>query len=156
MKAEILKTPIIYGSGATIQTLYLSSRNWLSYIDFFEDEVKFLKKLLLKFFTDDLNDENTNNIQEINCAINTLDRKKNLVLNKIFCHQSHLKSTIEELMNLKEDYLTVQHELIQQDVMNLQTTLDGIKIDIYKITERQIKQSRWEGSPAVKSAQPKN
>jgi len=156
MKAEILKTPILYGCGATIQTLYLSSRNWLSYIDFFEDEVKFLNKLLLKFFTDDLNDENTNNIQAINCSIISLDRKKNMVLNKIFCHQSHLKSTIEELMNLKEDYLTVQHELIQQDVMDLQVTLDAIKIDIYKITEQQIKQSRWEQSPAANRIQPKN
>ncbi|WP_407428299.1 hypothetical protein [Arcticibacter sp.] len=134
------------GTGSNIQGLYLSSRNWLSYIDFFEDEVKFLKKLMLKFFGDELNDDRINKIQLINCSINSLDRKKNAVLSKIFCHQANLKATIEELMNLSEDYLTVQHESIQQDVMALQTTLDEIKAELYSTTETQIKQSRWVSS----------
>jgi len=141
MKAETLSPT---GTGSNIQGLYLSSRNWLSYIDFFEDETKFLKKLMLKFFIDDLNDDRINNIQIINCSINSLDRKKNSVLSKIFCHQANLKATLEELMDLSESYLTIQHESIQQDVMALQTTLDEIKADLYSITEAQIKQSRWE------------
>lgn len=143
MKAETL-TPA--GTGSNIQDLYLSSRNWLSYIDFFEDETKFLKKLMLKFFIDDLNDDRINKVQIINCSINSLDRKKNAVLSKIFCHQANLKATLEELMDLSESYLTVQHESIQQDVMALQITLDEIKSDLYTITEAQIKQSRWESS----------
>lgn len=142
MKAELLSSTI--STEKNIQTLYLSSRNWLSYIDFFEDEIKFLKKLLLKFFIEDLNDENINNVQLINTSINTLDRKKNAVLSKIFCHQNHLRATLEELMALSDNYLTDQHEVIQQEVMTLQDTLDDIKGDIYKITEQQIKHSRWE------------
>lgn len=141
MRAETLSTA---ETGSNIQGLYLSSRNWLSYIDFFEDEIKFLKKLMLKFFMDDLNDERINKIQMINCTINTLDRKKNAVLSKIFCHQTHLKATIEKMMNLSESYLTVQHEAIQHDVMALQTTLDELKADLYSVTEAQIRQSRWE------------
>ncbi|PRY49187.1 hypothetical protein B0I27_11272 [Arcticibacter pallidicorallinus] len=143
MKAE---TTSLAGTGSNIQGLYLSSRNWLSYIDFFEDEIKFLNKLMLKFFMVELNDDRINKIQLINCSINSLDRKKNTVLSKIFCHQANLKATIEELMDLSENYLTVQHESIQQDVMALQTTLDEIKADLYLITEAQIKQSRWESS----------
>lgn len=143
MKAETLSPT---GTGSNIQGLYLSSRNWLSYIDFFEDETKFLKKLMLKFFIDDLNDDRINKIQLINCSINSLDRKKNAVLSKIFCHQANLKATLENLMDLSESYLTVQHELIQQDVMALQTTLDELKADLYTVTEAQIKQSRWERS----------
>lgn len=143
MKAE---TTSLAGTGSNIQGLYLSSRNWLSYIDFFEDEIKFLNKLMLKFFMVELNDDRINKIQLINCSINSLDRKKNTVLSKIFCHQANLKATIEELMDLSENYLTVQHESIQQDVMALQTNLDEIKADLYLITEAQIKQSRWESS----------
>jgi len=143
MRAETISPA---GTGSNIQDLYLSSRNWLSYIDFFEDEIKFLKKLMLKFFIDELNDDRINKIQLINCSINSLDRKKNTVLSKIFCHQANLKATLEELMDLSESYLTVQHETIQQDVMALQTTLDEIKTDLYLITEAQIKQSRWERS----------
>ncbi|MGV3705879.1 MAG: hypothetical protein ACO1NU_10940 [Arcticibacter sp.] len=140
----ITETLLPTEADSNIQSLYLSSKNWLSYIDFFEDEVKFLKKLMMKFFMDDLNDDRINKVQMINCSINSLDRKKNSVLSKIFCHQTHLKATIEEMMSLSESYLTVQHEAIQEDVKALQDALDEIKSDLYVVTEAQIKHSRWE------------
>lgn len=142
MKAAIISSSV--RNGVTLQTLYLSSRNWLSYIEFFEDEIKFFKKLLMKYFLSDANDDNVNKIHLINTEIKRLERQKNQVLNDIFCYQSNLKATLEDMMQLSEQYLTVQHNKIQEEVKGLQPVLDQIKQDLYIITEQQLKDRKSE------------
>ncbi|WP_374165898.1 hypothetical protein [Arcticibacter sp. MXS-1] len=142
MKAAVISST--YNKGANIQSLYLSSRNWLSYIEFFEDEIKFLKKLLMKYFISEINDDNVNAIHLINSEIKRLERQKNQVLNDIFCYQSNLKATLEDMMQLSEQYLTVQHNKIQEEVKDLQPILDHIKVRLYNLTEQQMKDRRME------------
>lgn len=142
MKAAIISSSV--RNGVTLQTLYLSSRNWLSYIEFFEDEIKFFKKLLMKYFLSDANDDNVNKIHLINTEIKRLERQKNQVLNDIFCYQSNLKATLEDMMQLSEQYLTVQHNKIQEEVKGLQPVLDQIKQELYIITEQQLKDRKSE------------
>lgn len=137
MKAALI-TPAT-NNGVNLQTLYLSSRNWLSYIEFFEDEIKFFKKLLMKYFLSDLTDEKVNQINLINGEIKRLERQKNQVLNDIFCHQSNLKATLEDMMQLSEQYLTLQHNKIQEEVKALQPVLDHLKQELYGVTEQQLK-----------------
>ncbi|KAA8481692.1 hypothetical protein BDE36_0599 [Arcticibacter tournemirensis] len=142
MKAAVISSSV--RNGVTLQTLYLSSRNWLSYIEFFEDEIKFFKKLLMKYFLSDANDDNVNKIHLINTEIKRLERQKNQVLNDIFCYQSNLKATLEDMMQLSEQYLTVQHNKIQEEVKGLQPVLDQIKQELYIITEQQLKDRKSE------------
>lgn len=142
MKVAVLSSTI--RNGANLQNLYLSSRNWLSYIEFFEDEMKFFKKLLMKYFLSDANDDNVDMIHRINTEIKMLERQKNQVLNDIFCYQSNLKATLEDMMQLSEQYLTVQHNKIQEEVKSLQPVLDHIKSELYFITEQQLKENKPE------------
>ncbi len=137
MKAALISSSI--NNGINIQTLYLSSKNWLSYIEFFEDEIKFFKKLLMKYFLSEQNDEKINQINFINAEIKLLERQKNQILNEIFCHQSNLKATLEDMMQLSEQYLTSQHNKIQEEVKGLQPVLDHIKLDLYNITGVKLK-----------------
>ncbi len=138
MKTFVLSPSV--NKGANLQALYLSSRNWLSYIEFFEDEIKFFKKLLMKYFILEINDDSINRINIINAEIKRLEREKNQVLNDIFCYQSNLKATLEDMMQLSEQYLTVQHNDIQEKVKALHPVLDQIKQRLYTITELEIRE----------------
>lgn len=142
MKAALV-TPSV-SNGINIQSLYLSSKNWLSYIEFFEDEIKFFKKLLMKYFLSELSDEKINRINLINTEIKQLERQKNQVLNEIFCYQSNLKATLENMMQLSEQYLVLQHNNIQEDVKGLQPVLDKIKLELYNVTGVQLKGKKIE------------
>lgn len=123
------------GSNTTLQSLYLSSKNWLSYIDFFEDEIKFFRKLIEKQYSKEA--ENHEQILIINREIKKLESQKNLILNNIFCYQSNLRATMEEMMQLNETYLIAQHQRIQEEVKFLQPAMDLIKNRLYVLSERQ-------------------
>ena len=131
MKTAIISSSI--SNGANLQSLYLSTRNWLSYIEFFEDELKCFKKMLLKHFLFEADDQGSSRIYEINADIKRLDRQKNQVLNDIFCHQSNLKSTLENMMQLSENYLSLQHTKIEEEVKELQKMLDSMKRSLYRL-----------------------
>lgn len=142
MKAALISSS--KNNGVNLQNLYLSSRNWLSYIEFFEDEIKFFKKLSMKYFLSDLTDEKINMVNSITSEIKQLERQKNQVLNDIFCHQSNLKATLEDMMQLSEQYLTLQHNKIQEEVKALQPVLDQIKQELYKVSDYQQKGNKTE------------
>lgn len=130
--------------GIKISSLCLSNKALLSRVNFLEDEVQVLKNLLRKHFHIDLQEDIINRIQLIHNQINRFEKQKIVTLNSIFCHQSNLKATIEEMMQLSEQYLEIEHAKVADEVKHLQLTYDFIKEEFLKITQNHYKIEREE------------
>ncbi len=130
------------GSAMNLQSLYLSSKNWLSYIDFFEDELKFFKKIIQRQHAQDYTEQMQASVVTIEKEIKKLESLKNLVLNNIFCYQSNLRATMEGMMQLSEEYLMGQHQKIQDEVKQLQPAIDTLKNKLYILSETNIPKTR--------------
>lgn len=123
---------------AELHSLYLSSKNWLSDIAFYEDELKFFKRQIYKIYSITPGNMTAMAVNDLNSIIRQLETKKNRLLSKIFCYQSNLTCTLQELMNLSVRYLKEEHLTIQNEVNRLHPTLDIVKSKMHILLERKV------------------
>lgn len=110
-----------------LHSLYRASKNWLSYIAFLEDELRFCKRLINQANSAVGREEFFMYKSNSQSLIGKLEKRKNLLLSKIFCFQSNLKCTMEELMDLSVEYLRKEHESIQSELYSLQPRIESLK-----------------------------
>jgi len=116
-----------------IQRLYQQSKNQLSDLVFLDDEMKFLKSLLFKYFLPMMHDNHVNRIQLINSHLSQLNLVKANVSSDLLIHMGQMNSTIKGLEFQSLDFLKLAHERVEDELKDLNKSFKSIKREIFII-----------------------
>jgi hypothetical protein len=115
------------------QSLYEISKQQLSDLVFLDDEMKFLKGLLIKYFMPMMDDHHVNRIQLINSHLSELNLVKGNVGKGLLIQQEHLQSKIKGLESQGMDFIKLANERIEDELKDLNSSFKNIKKDIFAI-----------------------
>jgi hypothetical protein len=118
---------------AVLNALYGSTRNWLSKIEFEEDEIRIFKNLSSRYLSGGAEDTLRPRIEQVCLQIPQFEKQKNIVLDKLFCHQSNLKATMEGMMNLSEEYLLFENIKVAETVNDLQDSFNDLRQQLFNL-----------------------
>jgi hypothetical protein len=118
-----------------LQQIYIATRHWLNDMLFFDDEVRFLKLLLDKYFIFSLNDDNVNRIQLINEHLKRVNIYKQIIRDEMTTHQANLDRTITTNTENRETFLNMEHERLEDEIKDLGRRFKEVKSEIFSITE---------------------
>ncbi len=127
-------------NGALLQSLYLSSKNWLLYMEFFDDEFRFFKNQLIRYFVTDSGEDKVEYTHIIDMRLNELEKHKAEVLSNITNYQACLKEYIRNSSHGSKE-LADEYFQLEQLVKNLQPALEQIKMELYSYTEEALKKT---------------
>ncbi|MDF3078972.1 MAG: hypothetical protein K0S09_2861 [Sphingobacteriaceae bacterium] len=114
-----------------LQNLYELNRHHLSDINFFDDEAKFIKNTLEKFFLPMLHEYHVNRAQLINKQLTELNMMKASILRDLTVHRSHLEGTIKDVGARSIEFLKLEGERMQDEIRDLNKRFIHIKREVY-------------------------
>lgn len=131
-----------------LQTLYQTSKHQLSDLIFLDDEMKFIKSIMFKYFLPMMHDYNVNRIQLINSHLSQLNLVKANVSKELMVYQGQLNSNINGLASQNIDFLNLASERINDEIKDLNKSFRHIKKELFTIyKELTFKEPLSEGIP---------
>lgn len=122
-----------------LQELYLISKHWLSDLEFFEKDIKFLEKLFGRAFSEMLKHEGYENIAAIMLNVAEIERKGIEIKSVILKYMQTLECLIAKT-NMQFDLSLVEtHVELEMEIGHLLHSFQAIKQTIFKLTSEGIK-----------------
>jgi hypothetical protein len=125
-----------YLQTANWQELFVLTENWQSEMDFFSDEIKFLKNLISKYFIWITEDSNLSRVQDILPQINRLEQISQNLGASIKNHLSHLESLIENSFTQDEAAFRSEHIQLEEELVQFNKEFRTLKKVVFTITEQ--------------------
>lgn len=116
-----------------LQQLHQLSKQQLSDLIFLDDEMKFIKSIMFKYFLPMIYDYNVNRIQLINSHLSQLNLVKANVSKELMVYQGQLNANINGLAFQSIDFLKLAGERINDEIKDLNKSFRIIKKDIFTI-----------------------
>lgn len=116
-----------------LQGLYEFSKQQLSDLVFLDDEMKFLKSLLLKYFMPMMQDQHVNRVQLVNSHLAQLGLVKANVSQELLIQQGHLQSAINGVLSQSLDFMKLGNERIDYELRDLNRSFRNIKKEIFAL-----------------------
>lgn len=116
-----------------LQQLYQQSRHQLSDLVFLDDEMKFIKSLIYKFFLPMIHDYHINRVQLINSHLSQLSLVKANVTRDLLVHQGDLFSHTNGVLSKSVDFLKLVNERLEAEIVDLNKSLRHIKKEIFVV-----------------------
>lgn len=120
-------------TNSELQRLYQLSKHQLSDLVFLDDEMKFIKSVIFKYFLPMMHDYNVNRIQLINSHLSQLNLVKANVSRDLMVYQGQLNSNINGLAFQSTDFLKLASERINDEIKDLNKSFRNIKREIFTI-----------------------
>lgn len=116
-----------------LQRLYELSKHQLSDLVFLDDEMKFLKSLLFKYFMPMMHDQHVNRVQLVNSHLAQLGLVKANVSQDLLIQQGYLQSNINGPLSQSLDFLKLGNERIEYELKDLNKSFRNIKKEIFAL-----------------------
>lgn len=116
-----------------LQRLYELSKQQLSDLVFLEDEMKFLKSLLAKYFMPMMHAQHVNRVQLVNSHLAQLGLVKANVSQELLIQQGHLQSNLNGLVSQSLDFLKLGNERVEYELKDLNRSFRNIKKEIFAL-----------------------
>ena len=121
---------------ATWDELYVLTEHWKSDQDFFRDEIRFLYKLIDKFFVWLTHDENISNIQSVAARLSELNQEHERINEKLGDHLFNLESLIENEYGGSKEEFREEHVQLEESISEFVKNFREIKKEIFKVSEQ--------------------
>lgn len=129
-----LKSKSNYLHQMSCEQLYIIAEHWKSDLDFFTDEINFLKRLINKYFIWLTQEENARNLHKVHEKLMVSERFKNDLLKVIALHREHLGNMMENPFSCDEQMIKEQHIRIEEDMTDFVKSFKNIKKELYQTT----------------------
>lgn len=116
-----------------LQKLHESCKEQLSGLTFLDDEAKFLKSLLEKYFPSMVRDTHMNRVQLISSQLLQLCKLKAIIHRDTELHQVNLNSTINNLSAKSLGFLNLENDRIDDEIKDLNKYFKNIKVEIFTV-----------------------
>ncbi|HEY0669447.1 MAG TPA: hypothetical protein VGD22_14780 [Sphingobacteriaceae bacterium] len=116
-----------------IQRLYQLNKHQLSDLLFMEEELRFLKSILNKYFSTIVNDVYLNRIPLISSELTQLGMVKSNVVKDILLHQQNLESGNNDILKKSTHFLKIESDRIEYEIRDIHKCFRNIKKEIFTI-----------------------
>lgn len=116
-----------------IQRLYQLNKQQLSDLLFMDEELKFFKSILDKYFSTMVKDVYLNRIQLISSELTQLGMVKSNVVKDILLHQQNLESRINDILKKGTHLLKIESDRIEYEIRDIYKCFRNIKKEIFTI-----------------------
>ena len=119
-----------------LQDLYISSKSWLSDISFINDEIRFFKDLIDKYFIPEAKQHYDLEIRIFRKIISQKETEAVILKIKVAAYLKFLESLVID-PKLKIDLdLIEQHTFLETEIANLSKAVTSFKKDLFTLTEK--------------------
>ncbi len=116
-----------------LQWLLKLNKHQLSDLIFMDEEVRFLKSLLEKYFSDKPQDSHINRVQLISQQFVQLNMIKENITKDVLTLHGNLNSQIDNLLDKSIESLKFQNDRIEDEIRDLNKCFKNIKKEIFAV-----------------------
>lgn len=128
-----------YIQKTTWKNLYVLTELWKKDISFYTDDLRFLHRLIDKYFLWISKKENIDVIQEIELNLLKVDKQSESLLNKVNKQLRYLCKLIDDPLIYNSDEFRKEHEQLEDDLNQFILDFRENRREIFKITEHIVK-----------------
>lgn len=136
-KSDYLKT-------ASWDEFYILTEHWQSDMEFYRDELRFLKNLLVKYFVWLTKEENVSDVHDMVTRLDNLDRKRDDISEKIQLHLHDIELLIENAFSHDEQKFRDDQSQLEEDIAQFVKDVRKAKNEVFKLAEYVIESEKLE------------
>ncbi|TAI48426.1 hypothetical protein [Flagellimonas allohymeniacidonis] len=133
-----IQSHTLYLEKAGVEELYASSKEWKSDLDFFREDLQFLRNLMRSYFIWIVEKGNADDIRILNDGLNGLTRKCRCLIKKVDKHMESLVQVFEASYSEYFQRLSEEHSQLAVEVENLKKEFREVKKDVFVIAQHAI------------------
>lgn len=134
-KSDYLKT-------ASWDQLYVLTEHWKSNLDFYTDELRFLNKLVSKYFIWMTKEDNISNVQKMVVELKSLQKELEEVKTTVKKHMEHIGLFMENPFSHDEQKFRDEHVLLEDTIAEFVNSFKKAKREVFQITEHVIESEK--------------
>lgn len=115
--------------------LYVLTKHWKSDLTFYQQDLKFLLKLLDKYFIWVTKKENLDAVKKIGEGILKDKKTGDQLLNRVDGHLTHIAQTIEDPFKHDTRLFREEHQELEDDIAKFYKTVRSNRKQVFAITE---------------------
>ena len=138
MKNLSLRPKSDYLYTASFGELYKLTQRWAQEMNFYKDEINFLYKLVDKYFTLLLKDEDITVLQSLIKHIDLVKREHEQLRSSISEHLKHLAVLAENPFSQDEVQFRDEHAILEEELEQLILEFKSTKKEVFALTEHAI------------------
>ncbi|MGV3508433.1 MAG: hypothetical protein ACO1N7_04025 [Sphingobacteriaceae bacterium] len=116
-------------------TLYLKVNDWVSDLDFLEDESKFFKKVIAKYLLT-VNASENRRIKQVQMQLYKLEEAKSLLNDELLNLRHLLDRQIKRFTKEQDDKIRDLDKALEFKISQLNDSFRTFKLALYKITQQ--------------------
>jgi hypothetical protein len=126
-----LNTTTLIEPNELVTSLYSLNKNWISDILFVEDEIKFMREMLERFFATQIKDVYVNRAQLVKMQLTSLGFVRKNIYQSIVRHQENIEQRISNIANKSDAFLALEDARLADDMKDLYKAFKKIKNEIF-------------------------
>lgn len=115
------------------QSLYVLTEHWKNDLEFYRDDLKFLRRLIDKYFIWIARKENLDMVRDIELKLVEIARKCDLLIKRTMKHLSHLANLMESPID--SSLFRAEHEGLEVDMAIFVKSFRNNRKEVFAITE---------------------
>ena len=119
----------------TWQELYVLTKHWKSDIQFYKDDLKFLQRLINKYFIWVTKKENVAKVTKIENSLHKLTERCDGLIKSIDKHLEHLSNLINDPFKYDSQKFKVEHANLENEISEFIKIFREDKKETFAITE---------------------
>ena len=124
------------------QQLHTLSEHWQSELSFFNDEIRFLKDLINKYFVWLVSDEKIDTLRELSNGLIRAEKTHDQLSKRLQKHLVHLADLIENAFSHDEQVFREEHVRLEDHISEFAEDFKILKKDIFTSTSKAIETER--------------
>ncbi|WP_339812215.1 hypothetical protein [uncultured Imperialibacter sp.] len=121
---------------------YVMAERWQSDLKFDKDELRFLKKLIDKYFLWLIDEKHLESTQQVASRLSHFERNTLATETKVTKHMHHLVAFIENPSLPDASACENEHNTVKKALADLQMELRAVKKEVFQIAEQAIDSSK--------------
>lgn len=124
------------------ESLYVLTEHWISDLRFYEDDLKFFRNLIDKYFIWINEKEHQLEVEKIRHAVIELSKRASEIQKKTLKHLGNLASIIKEPFSHDSDKFRDEHQVLEDEISDFIKTCRNQRKDVFAVIEHVVDNER--------------
>jgi hypothetical protein len=135
---QLLKPQSNYFRDANWKELHVLTTHWKSDVDFYKDELRFLRELIDKYFIWLIEDNNLYKAQKLVIRLTDTEKELENILKAVVSHVKQIEKFITNEFVYSEVFFSDEHTRLENKMTAFMKLFRGLKKDIFAVTKEVI------------------
>lgn len=120
---------------AEYQQLYVLTEHWLSDLEFYKSELRFLSHLIDKYFIRITHKENLDEVRSLVGDLTKIGSQCHLISEKAVKHLGHLSELIDDSFKYDSHVFRTEHEELENSIASFVKQFREVKAAVFTVSE---------------------